>query len=179
LAACRDLCSEKGISKFTVDELAQRAQISKRTLYRYFRSKDEVIAATFRDFMQKTSAYIDQIVLKEYDPSAVIAHMLGYISVQGSFFTHKQALMDLHKRYPFIWEEIDSFRVKKISELIRKMQQKEGGRHFDKNTELIIINAITAVAQAIITPEFLLKNDISFPDAAHTLSRIIIKLLTD
>lgn len=179
LVACRDLCSEKGISKFTVDELAQRANISKRTLYRYFRSKDDIISATFTDFMQAISADIDQIVLKESDPSVVIAHVLEYLAVHGSFFTHTKALMDLHKRYPFIWEEINSFRINKITDLIRKMRHKEENSHFDKNTEIIIINVIIAAVQAIINPEFLLKNDISFQEAANKFSRMIIKLLAD
>lgn len=46
IKACRDLAVEQGLRGFTMDELAQRAGLSKRTVYRYFDSKQAIIQAS-------------------------------------------------------------------------------------------------------------------------------------
>lgn len=43
LAACRKLIEQKGFRGFTMDELALNAGVSKRTVYKYYKSKDEII----------------------------------------------------------------------------------------------------------------------------------------
>jgi len=50
LQAARVLFGERGINATGVAELAQAAQVSKRTLYRQFPSKDEIILAYLRSF---------------------------------------------------------------------------------------------------------------------------------
>lgn len=50
LQTARVLFGERGINATGVAELAQAAQVSKRTLYRHFPSKDEIILAYLRSF---------------------------------------------------------------------------------------------------------------------------------
>jgi AcrR family transcriptional regulator len=50
LQAARVLFGHRGINATGVAELAEAAQVSKRTLYRHFSSKDEVIVAYLRSF---------------------------------------------------------------------------------------------------------------------------------
>lgn len=45
----KEQAGQKGFHAVTVDELAAAAGVSKRTLYRRFKSKDEVIAAVLDD----------------------------------------------------------------------------------------------------------------------------------
>ena len=42
-----------GFSRVTVDELAARCGISKRTIYRYFKSKDEMIVTVMEEVMSE------------------------------------------------------------------------------------------------------------------------------
>ncbi|WP_235503746.1 TetR/AcrR family transcriptional regulator [Curtobacterium sp. S6] len=41
--ACLDLAEERGVSGFTVEEAAERAEISRRTFFNYFASKEDAI----------------------------------------------------------------------------------------------------------------------------------------
>lgn len=51
IAAYSELARLQGFHAVTMDELAVRARVSKRTIYRYFRSKVEIIEATLDAFM--------------------------------------------------------------------------------------------------------------------------------
>ncbi len=43
LSTAAELIVQYGIKKFTIDEIASRLRISKKTIYHYFKSKDEII----------------------------------------------------------------------------------------------------------------------------------------
>ena len=47
--AARPLFLRRGFDNTSTDALAQAASVSKRTLYRYYRTKDELLAAVMRD----------------------------------------------------------------------------------------------------------------------------------
>lgn len=43
------LTEQYGLKKFTIDEVAAELHISKKTLYQYFRGKDEIIREYFEE----------------------------------------------------------------------------------------------------------------------------------
>ncbi|WP_428240790.1 TetR/AcrR family transcriptional regulator [Gynuella sp.] len=53
-----ELFTEKGFAATTLDELVDRVDISKRTFFRYFASKEDVAIATEAEFWE---AYIDEV----------------------------------------------------------------------------------------------------------------------
>jgi TetR/AcrR family transcriptional regulator len=61
--AAEDIFFSKGVDTATIDEIAERAEISKGTVYIYFKSKEELIAAVFaraldilREFIRENMA---------------------------------------------------------------------------------------------------------------------------
>ena len=53
-----ELFTEKGFAATTLDELVDRVDVSKRTFFRYFSSKEDVAIATEAEFWE---AYIDEV----------------------------------------------------------------------------------------------------------------------
>ncbi|MGE5396811.1 MAG: TetR/AcrR family transcriptional regulator, partial [Chitinophagales bacterium] len=68
LNACQELARIQGFYSMTMDELAERAGVSKRTLYRYFRSKEEVIEATLDQFMNEMATEADRLLAGNEQP---------------------------------------------------------------------------------------------------------------
>ena len=62
IKACRDLAVEQGLRHFTMDELAQRAGVSKRTVYRYFDSKESIIEASLEQFMSEAATRAEDLL---------------------------------------------------------------------------------------------------------------------
>jgi AcrR family transcriptional regulator len=57
-AAAQTLIASKGFEAVTVGDIAEAAEVSHRTFYRYFPSKDEALLADFRDFLDDFVALV-------------------------------------------------------------------------------------------------------------------------
>ncbi|MEA1961720.1 MAG: helix-turn-helix domain-containing protein [Bacillota bacterium] len=73
---CRELAKTKGFHALTMDELAAASGVSKRTVYRYFRSKEEIIEWTLETFMQETAAFIDLLLTTNIEPAEMLGALL-------------------------------------------------------------------------------------------------------
>ena len=59
--AGRDLFTTQGYEQTTVDAIAERAGVARRTFFRYFRSKDDVIFPEHGRIAQITAAYLESL----------------------------------------------------------------------------------------------------------------------
>ncbi|WP_027364079.1 TetR/AcrR family transcriptional regulator [Desulfotruncus alcoholivorax] len=174
ISAFMDLSSTMGFYNVTMDELANRAGMSKRTIYRYFHSKEEIIEAVLDEFMSKVAGGIGQIIAKEKKPAAIIAGMVHYITQTAPTFINPLVLKDLKVHYPELWQKIDRFRAEKIQGFIRflvKGEQKEELRDIDPR---IFTAAFIASIQAVINPVFILDNDLTFDEAVKQLVELFV-----
>lgn len=55
--AARDLFADRGYERTTVDAIAERAGIARRTFFRYFRSKDDVIFPDHEEIERRVAAF--------------------------------------------------------------------------------------------------------------------------
>lgn len=89
LQAAESVFVQKGYSLATVDDIAEEAQFSKATLYRYFNSKSailfEIIYRTFEESYQE----IKKIQLKSLSSEEKLKQFIGYIV---SYYHKKQNL---------------------------------------------------------------------------------------
>lgn len=173
ISSCRDLISKKGFRNWTVDQLTADAGVSRRTLYRYFDSKDEIIAAVIDTFLSESAEVIDNILVKENNPADIIKRIIQHIYTKGKFITHPQSLEDLKIYYPYLWDKIDAFRTKQISKVITVFIQ-SGQNEILKNTDPRIVNTVfIAAIQAVISPAFILENNLPFEETISQLSRFL------
>ncbi len=61
-AAARNLFAERGYEQTTVDAIAERAGVGRRTFFRYFRSKDDAIFPDHEQIAQEARALLDALV---------------------------------------------------------------------------------------------------------------------
>lgn len=59
LEAALELCTEKGYGRVTVEAIAARAGVSKKTIYRWWPSKSAVILEAFADALADTTPFAD------------------------------------------------------------------------------------------------------------------------
>lgn len=89
LRAAERVFVQKGYSLASVDDIAEEAQFSKATLYRYFKSKSdilfEIIFSTFEESYQE----IKKIQLKSLSAEQKLRQLIGYII---SYYHKKQNL---------------------------------------------------------------------------------------
>jgi AcrR family transcriptional regulator len=81
LAAARDLVAEEGPDALTLGALAQRVGLSRPSVYEYFRSRDDLVAAIVEDEMPRWEAELTASVDQEASPADRIA---AYVRAQLS-----------------------------------------------------------------------------------------------
>ena len=73
LSATLDLIVKKGVEKTTMDDITEKADLGRRTLYYHFSSKDECIVTAVAEVFLKHASKGANIVAEMDDPARVIA----------------------------------------------------------------------------------------------------------
>ncbi|MDD3023149.1 MAG: TetR/AcrR family transcriptional regulator [Syntrophomonadaceae bacterium] len=173
IKSCTELAQTRGLRNFTMDELAARAGVSKRTVYRYYRSKEEIVEAVLDNFMTNAAAEGDRIMALELSPINLINQILNYLFINARFIVSEPGLNDLRQYYPHLWKKIEQFRSERIAILIQLITRERQGLVNDIDPR--IISAVTmASIQAVLNPDFILENGLSFQETAKQLIRFLM-----
>ncbi|WP_040285898.1 TetR/AcrR family transcriptional regulator [Sporosarcina koreensis] len=159
--------------KFTMDDLAKRLGISKRTLYEHFSSKGEILDAiidtTLREFDEKTAAILadDSLPLLEKIRSAITV-----VPTYNEFYT-RQILEQMKKSFPDQWRRVDAALNEwdEVEELIR--QGMAEGLIADRNVPLLM-KLIIEAANATLDKNFFLRNHISSQEALEEIVDVLL-----
>ena len=167
---------ENGISKVTLDEVATELGMSKKTMYKFFPSKEDLLKTIVHTMMNGVRLRVEAVinsdkpfVEKAPDLLAIIGHQISIMS--------KQFLFDLQRFTPQLWKEIDEFRRERILTSVRKMfiqAQQEGVFRKDLDIELFILVFMSSV-QGIVNPQTLSQQSFSAQEALHGIFRIIFE----
>ncbi|MGQ9498589.1 MAG: TetR/AcrR family transcriptional regulator [Desulfotomaculales bacterium] len=172
IRAMKEQAGQKGFHAVTVDELAAAAGVSKRTLYRHFKSKDEVIEAVLDDLTAGIERRAQEIIAGTAGPPEKIRAIVRAV-VEGVRFMEPRNFGDLQRYYPHLWEKIDRFRAERI-ERLREVYL-EGCRlgYFREVDPDVLFTAYLAALRAVINPDFLLAHAVSLEQAFDTLVGIL------
>ncbi len=169
LASFRELSLKKGIRATTVDELAAHADISKRTLYRYFRSKEEIVDTFFSLLMKDIDWQVNLITTGKGDPVYKFKSITKLMS--KSLIPFQQLIADdLSKYYPNIWAKFGEFRNAKLCFLEALVREGVRQGYFRPLNPRLVSAGFLAVANTIISPDFLADNSMTISEAMDQLS---------
>lgn len=146
---------EQGFSRITTEELARQLGISKKTLYREFSSKEEIVRTVVRRSLARVDAELNHIFddetrsfLERFGAQLEAARrILGFIS--------KPFMYDLSRYLPALWDEIQEFRRKRVFDRLENIirgGQKEGMIMKEIHPELLVM-IITTVADNLLVPD--------------------------
>jgi AcrR family transcriptional regulator len=117
LNAAIQVFSKKGLKDTKISDIAETAGIGKGTVYEYFKSKNEVFAATFHFFMERFEEVMSRRLFRIHDPLEKIrayfsawsemleGDYLDYLEIILDFWAHgirqrdKAWVIDLNKLY--------------------------------------------------------------------------------
>lgn len=179
LEFCENYFMKYGFHRTTMDEIAKELRMSKKTIYKHFSSKSDLVRAVFIRIRNDLSGQIETIV--NGDGNAVIKlHQISQIFYQRVASISNKWLNDLQHYAPDIWSEVEEFRRKLMQRNLSMLieQGKSEGLVVDQPTPIIIGILISSI-QGVVTPEFVLHNNISLKQAGEiTLEVVFSGLLT-
>ena len=163
-----------GFYKTTMDEVALELKMSKKTIYKFFPSKEDLVMAIAKHFMEGVKGRVVPALNSDKNAIEKLAELNSILAKISEKISSKR--MDEIKTYfPSLWNEIDSFRTKMMFGNITKVidQGKAEGLFIDYPTP-IIMNTLVSSVRAIVNPEFILNNNFSIGEAALFAFKVVI-----
>ncbi len=180
-AAAR-LFLSRGFVRVTADDIAAEVGISKATLYREFRSKEEILRAVVRGSMAEISGGVDSLLSDERlgfveRLTLLLAFIGGRISQFGPLF-----IRDIQKGAPAIWKEIEDFRRGKLAANFRTILaagHKQGLFRGDVDPDLLL-NMFQKLIESFINPAEILRSGKSPAETFESVIKVFFQgILTD
>jgi len=170
-----------GFSKVTIEEIASGLGMSKKTVYKFFPSKEDLLRAGVRFILNGIGRKIDEIVSSPKPVTEKLADIMMLVGRQIGKISRLNT-MNLQKVAPEVWKEIETFRreqiLSKIGRLIEQGRKEKVFRE-DLNEQVFILILVHSV-QGIITPDVLAQAPFSAEEAFKTVIKTIFEgALTD
>jgi len=169
----------EGFYKSSMDSLAAELQISKKTIYKYFSSKDELVEAIAFAFMKETGDKIISVTQIEDDSLSKAIRLFQILGVATTKLGDKW-VKDIRIHMPELWKKIDEFRTKKAYSVLGNIiqQGQTEGMIIDKPVELIIHLFVSSL-RSIVNPDFLYYQKMNYKEAIqHTFEILFNGILT-
>lgn len=176
----KDKFLSEGFYKITMDEIANGLRMSKKTIYKYFISKDILVEAAVKLFQSIMQSKIDSII-KSDSNSIIKIKKLTNMFAEISLKVNSKMMNDLQTHRPELWQDIEEFRTRNIEKLWKNIfdQGKKEGYIIDYPSE-IMVQVIISAMQGIINPNFLINHNLSIKDAFEiTFGMLINGVLTE
>ena len=113
LSAAFELFFRYGIKSVTMDDIAKHLSISKKTIYQFFRDKDEVVHTLMQQALEKDRHDFNAIVKKTAN---VVEEVFMMMKKMHEIFANinPNIFYDLRKYHPKTWELFHKFRTEFI-----------------------------------------------------------------
>ncbi len=181
LSAVQERVSRDGYARLSVDELTTSMGMSKKTFYKVFESKEQMIRQFVDRTMGEIGGALDRIVANEVGFVEKMNSLMAYL---GTLSQRIDSLLarDINRTMPHLWERIEDFRRGKIhdnfSRLIAQGVQ-EGYVQRELNQRLLIL-AYIATIQAVVRPSILSQESFSAKEAIQQIVQMFfVGIMTD
>ncbi len=174
LAKARERFMQFGFAKVTLDEIASDLGMSKKTLYKHFESKEDLLREMVRSYTRALSGRIEGIVSSDIAFQVKLRNLLIEIGTTLAS-VNRQLLIDIQRYLPDLWTEVEEFRRRQLMDKMGRMVEqgiREKIFRENLNPELFLLVFISAV-QGIITPSVLSNRSFSAAEAFSAILEIL------
>jgi AcrR family transcriptional regulator len=114
-----ELFLQAGIRSVTMDDIAKHLGMSKKTIYQFFKDKNELIMALVKKKLKEDE---DQMSLIISQSENVIEQMINMMKCSEEIFSRINPIVihDMQKYYPNAWKQFQNFKAEVV---IHKMEQ--------------------------------------------------------
>jgi len=97
--AAIDLFAEKGFDGTTIDEIAQAAEVSRRSFFRYFESKNDLMAQPIANMTAAIADAVEQCP-RSFSSSQLLRHVVLTLARESAAEPRTPKVMEIAARYP-------------------------------------------------------------------------------
>jgi AcrR family transcriptional regulator len=171
-----------GFTKVTMDEIASKMGMSKKTIYKFYPSKTELVCAmTDKVFAETEIGFRNILNDTKIDFLEKLQKTLKFVGIHLSKLS-RPLIEDIRHNAPQLWENISDYRKKNIYQyfgsLIREGRQK--GMFRDDIDEHLLILIYMNIVENIVNPEILSQLPLTATQAYEAVMKVVFEgILTD
>lgn len=171
---------KEGFYKISMDEIAGELQISKKTIYKHFPSKEKLLEEICSDTTCEVKNIIDKIISSDED---VVVKFVRLLNMHGNLTMNisDKWLKDLDLHAPKIKNRIDEMKDEQINKVLKKLIEQGKKEKLIENfpTSIIILSFIASI-MSVLNPEFLINNKFSIREAFKVTYEMLLNgILTE
>ncbi|PIW70315.1 MAG: hypothetical protein COW08_02500 [Ignavibacteriales bacterium CG12_big_fil_rev_8_21_14_0_65_30_8] len=174
LNSADELFLKYGFKKVTMDEIAQDLGISKKTIYKYFSSKKDLVLSILELKKQEVNNYLTNLIKDtELDFISKLKRLMNFIGTVTVRLTSPVA-SDIQKNFPEVWNDLMKHRKQNTLRVFTSLINegiKENVFRDDIDKELVVLIYVNTMQQ-MLNPDTLVKIPFTAPqvfDAAITI----------
>lgn len=165
LEGSRDLFFSKGVRYFTMEGVADHVGVSKRTLYKYYSSREDLVNNIIDSLFDRIMQIFRSSMENDNNPVKQMYYVLMGISKLSSKMPMNR-LLDIKTQYPRAWERIETFNKDRIVEWYRIFSDGQKKGYFRGDIDMDVMSKIhIRILNSIFTPEFFTENQVTIQEA--------------
>lgn len=151
-----DLFLTAGIKSVTMDDIARHLGMSKKTIYQFFKDKNELVIALVKKKLKEDENNMEAIIAKSNN---VMEEMINMMKCSEEIFSRINPIVihDMQKYHPDAWAEFQNFKaeviVRTLEELLTK-GKKQGYIRPDIDVKIIARMRVSQVELGFNTSVF-------------------------
>ncbi len=170
-----DMIFREGVRGFTVESLAKDLAMSKKTIYKFFPTKEILIQTIFQYITTVIAKKFQKIHKLEINPldkfdTAIneIVKTLNRVSIAK--------ISELKVRYPQVWREIEAFRLARRDDFLTifKEAQRQGYVRDEIDLELTSL-IFMQIINDVFQPEFFIQHQIGLKETLLAYKNIFLR----
>lgn len=165
-----NLFCQYGIKSVTMDDIAGKLGISKKTIYQHFKDKNALVIEIFRNKLDTQGCKMHENVSQSID---AVHEVFSAVTLTRSLLSKMNPTLfyDLQKYHPLAWKEFKVFREKELYQVIfenLKRGLKEGYYRPEINLEVLTRMRIEQID--------MIFNQVAYPISEFNLSQVLIEI---
>lgn len=146
-----------GYSKVLMADLARQLGMSKKTLYQYFRGKEELLHAVMKRFLDALQQEVEQLLQQDEADFVRKADQVFHTVGQRFAQINGQLLTDIRKQAPKTWQLLQDYRTEAAFTRFRSLLEegkRKGSIRQDANLTLAVLLYASAL-EKILDPAYI------------------------
>lgn len=164
----------EGFYRTSMDEIARELQISKKTIYKHFDSKDMLLDAVCELRIASVNNILGKIIESEEDSVTKFIHIL--ISIKKNALNCSEAwFRDLRIHAPHLLKKFDDMRARTIFQLMtRLIEQGKREKLIENIPPVILITAYIGAIDGVTNSDFIMNSKFTMHDVMRVTAEIFL-----
>ncbi len=174
---CENKFLKEGFFKITMDEIASEMLISKKTIYKYYPSKKDLVQSVTENFVKKLHSEAIDFLKSDCSTVEKIENITSFIA-SNLIMVSEKFFFDLERVYPDLWQLLENQRFVILNEIFGTIiENGKAQKVIEDKPNSLLVEFVISTIRGIVNPNFIMFNSLSIQEAVESTIILLMKSL--